>query len=248
MTYSNSVAPMHEEPGDTVDVSSETNAAQIPWLAAQPGGDPFDPYCDHVLIRHRTTGDVVAACRLLHHEQARRAGGFYAANQFDLRRLAALGPKVAEIDRVHVHPSYGSAQLLAAVWSAVCDYVCAHGNAYLMGCVTISIADYGSRAVTLCRQLMQSRLVCDTLRVFPYRPFLLHSDTSLADGGLPPAIEAWTSRGALICGAPAWEARACSASLLLLLPLADCNRTNAGLHTATAGRIVVRERECHAER
>ncbi|OSC52139.1 GNAT family N-acetyltransferase, partial [Streptomyces sp. 4F] len=52
----------------------------------QPGHDidPFDAYCDHLLVREETTGQVVGTYRLLPPERAAIAGRLYAESEFDL--------------------------------------------------------------------------------------------------------------------------------------------------------------------
>lgn len=57
----------------------------------QPGHDvdAFDAYCDHLLVREETTGQVVGTYRLLPPERAAVAGRLYAESEFD---LAALDP------------------------------------------------------------------------------------------------------------------------------------------------------------
>ena len=53
--------------------------------------DPFDAYCDHLLVREQNTGDVVGTYRLLPPEAARAAGRIYFDSEFDLSRLARSG-------------------------------------------------------------------------------------------------------------------------------------------------------------
>jgi len=52
--------------------------------------DFFDPWCEHLIVRDRASGDVVGTCRLLTAERAQRLGTFCAEREFDLTRLAAL--------------------------------------------------------------------------------------------------------------------------------------------------------------
>jgi putative hemolysin len=57
---------------------------------AEPGldEDAFDPYCDHLVVTDEDTGEVVGTYRILSGLTAKRLGGFYSDQEFDLSRLA----------------------------------------------------------------------------------------------------------------------------------------------------------------
>src|SRR5688500_11443689 len=60
----------------------------------QPGldVDPFDAYCDHLLVRETLTGQVVGTSRLLPPERAAVAGRLYSEGEFDLTNIDAIRP------------------------------------------------------------------------------------------------------------------------------------------------------------
>ncbi len=213
------------------EVFANELGAQIPGAEAGLDRDPFDRYCDHLLVRHCPTGDVVGTYRILRYEQAKRAGGFYSANEFDLRRLTRLGPRVMEVGRACVHPAHRGGLVVSQLWAALFDYVRATGHEYVIGCGSISVAEYGRQAVSICNRLKQTRLGPTELRVFPYRPFPL-SNTAMADAGsLPPLLKGYLRLGASVCGDPAWDQRFGTADVLLLLRVADiAPRYARGLH------------------
>ena len=57
----------------------------------QPGLDldPFDAYCDHLLVRDTLTGQVVGTYRLLPPERASVAGRLYSEGEFQYAHSAA---------------------------------------------------------------------------------------------------------------------------------------------------------------
>lgn len=61
--------------------------------------DPFDPYCDHLLVRDLDTLKVVGTYRVLPPHQAARVGRLYAEGEFDLSRLTHLRSKMVEVGR-----------------------------------------------------------------------------------------------------------------------------------------------------
>jgi hypothetical protein len=49
-----------------------------PRFTARDGSDYFDPWCEHLIVRDRASGDVVGTYRVLTAENARRLGAFCA--------------------------------------------------------------------------------------------------------------------------------------------------------------------------
>ena len=70
-------------------VFAEEMGARVPGREQGIDCDVFDAYCDHLIVTDTASGDVVGTYRLLNGAQARRAGGFYADQEFDLARLDA---------------------------------------------------------------------------------------------------------------------------------------------------------------
>src|SRR5512143_1791677 len=52
--------------------------------------DLYDPYCQHLIVRDEACGRIVGTYRILAPEAARRVGGYYFDNEFDLTRLQHL--------------------------------------------------------------------------------------------------------------------------------------------------------------
>ena len=74
-------------------VFAEEMGAQV----SGPSGldvDPFDAYCDHLLVRDLDTLKVVGTYRVLPPHQAARVGRLYAEGEFDLSRLTHLRGKM----------------------------------------------------------------------------------------------------------------------------------------------------------
>ncbi len=106
--------------------------------------DPFDAHCKHVLVRlprqaGESRGPVIGTYRLLAPEAVSGAGDLYCATEFDLRPLAALRPRMAELGRACVHPDYRSGGVVLALWGAVVRYTVAHGIDTLLGSVSVPV-------------------------------------------------------------------------------------------------------------
>ena len=66
--------------------------------------DIFDEYCEHIMVKDGSSGQILAACRLLTPAQAKRVGGLELEHDFDLTRIRAWRSKVLELGRVCIDP------------------------------------------------------------------------------------------------------------------------------------------------
>ena len=107
--------------------------------------DRFDRACDHLLVIDRARrkrppaifGQVVGTCRLMRRSVADRQGGFYSAEEFDLRRLLEQPGECLELGRSCVDPDYRSRAVIDRLWSGIADYVQGHGIGLLFGCASL---------------------------------------------------------------------------------------------------------------
>lgn len=98
--------------------------------------DRFDPFFDHLILRDETRpedGQVVGAYRVMRSDQARAAGQFYSADEYDLGPLIASGRRLLELGRSCLHPEYRGGMAMYHLWSALAGYVADHGIEVLFG-------------------------------------------------------------------------------------------------------------------
>jgi putative hemolysin len=168
--------------------------------------DYFDAFCHHLPVRDRTTGQVVACTRILTDTQARVAGGFYSAKEFDLSPIAATQGRVMEIGRTCVDPNYRSGATISTLWAGLAQFMENNRFAYLMGCASISMRDGGAQAQRIMTQLRAEFLTPDTLRINPKRalpPVVTEPNFSAVK--MPPLLKAYMRLGAQIGGEPCWD-------------------------------------------
>ena len=183
--------------------------------------DIYDPYCDHLLVRDGASNEVVGTYRILAPAQAKRIGGHYSQQEFDLTRLLHLSDRMVEVGRSCVHPDHRNGATIALLWNGLAKYMQTHGFDYLMGCASIGMADGGHVAASLYRRLREKHLSPIEWRVFPrYALPLEHLQDDL-DAAVPPLIKAYLRVGAHICGEPAWDPDFNTADLLVFLPMAE---------------------------
>lgn len=208
-------------------VFAEEMGARLSTILPGHDIDLYDPYCDHLLVRDLTTGEVVGTYRILSPESAARVGSYYSEQEFDLTRLDHLRPRMAELGRSCVHIDHRSGAVIARLWMGLADYMTRHGYDTIVGCASIAMSDGGHHAARVHRQVAARHLAPVEWRVAPRCRLPVET---LDDGQaaiLPPLIKGYTRLGALVCGEPAWDPDFNTADLLMLLPMAQLNRSYA---------------------
>jgi putative hemolysin len=181
--------------------------------------DLYDRWCDHLIVREPTAGRVVGTYRLLHPAAARRLGGFYSDEEFDLTRLGHLRGQILELGRTCVHRDYRNGVVISLLWSGVARYLSQHHCNYLIGCTSVSMADGGATAVAVHHELQQKCPTPIEYQVFPRLELPDPCVKPLESVTIPPLIKAYVRLGAYVCGAPAWDPEFNTADLLMLLPV-----------------------------
>jgi putative hemolysin len=198
--------------------------------AGAPAGhdvDLWDPHCEHLMVRALDTESpaaepqVVGTYRVLTPEAARQAGGFYTETEFDLTRLRALRPQLAEIGRSCVHPAHRQGGVILSLWAELARFMVANGLEYVIGCASVPMRDGGHAAASLWRQLAQDHLAPIEWRVTPRLALPVEELRSDLVVEPPPLVKGYLRCGARLLGAPAWDPDFGTADLPLLIRLAD---------------------------
>jgi putative hemolysin len=189
--------------------------------------DLYDPFCDHLLVRELENGEVVGTYRILSPDSAKRVGGYYSEQEFDLTRLHHLRPRMAELGRSCVHPDHRSGAVIARLWMGLADYMTRHGHETIVGCASIAMHDGGHQAANVYRQVTERYLAPIEWRTTPRYRLPVESLDNGQIAPVPPLIKGYTRLGAMVCGEPAWDPDFNTADLLMLLPMAQLNRNYA---------------------
>ena len=189
--------------------------------------DPFDEFCEHLLIRDSETNEVVGTYRILNPTMAKKAGGYYSNNEFDLSRLENLFDRTVEVGRACVHPDYRNGGTITMLWGGLAKYMQANRYEYMIGCGSVGMADGGHMAASLYHSLKEKYLAPAEYRVFPRCPLPLEALATDMEVTCPALIKGYLRIGAYICGEPAWDPDFNSADMLVMLPLSRINRRYA---------------------
>jgi putative hemolysin len=200
-------------------VFADEMGARLPARTPGIDRDIYDPYCEHLIVRDEVRGRIVGTYRILSPAAARRVGGYYSENEFDLTRLQHVRPRMVEIGRSCIDPDYRNSAAIALLWSGLARYMHGNGYDYLIGCASVSMHDGGHGAAGLYNRLVNKHESPPEYRVFPRTPLPLQNlrDDVLVD--TPPLIKGYLRAGAWICGAPAWDPDFNTADLPVLLSM-----------------------------
>ena len=181
--------------------------------------DRFDPWCRHLLVRDRDSGAVVGCTRLLDEQGARRAGGFYSEQEFELSAiLAQPGPKL-ELGRTCIRPDHRRGPALPLLWRGIAALVRTTGARQLFGCASLPMTDGGYRAHAIMAHLRDRHLAPESSRVTPRLPLPEINQIEDESPELPVLLRAYLRLGMQVCGEPCWDPDFGVADLFVLLDL-----------------------------
>jgi len=75
--------------------------------------DPFDEVCDHLLVEHLPTGEIVGTYRLQTGSTAAANIGYYSEQEFDFRPFEPIRSELIELGRACVHREHRNLVVLA---------------------------------------------------------------------------------------------------------------------------------------
>ena len=208
-------------------VFAEEMGARLSTRTPGVDRDIYDPFCEHLIVRDEEAGRVVGTYRILSPDAARRVGGYYSENEFDLTRLQHLRPRLVEIGRSCIDVEYRSGAVIALLWAGLARYMLQNRYDYLVGCASISMADGGHMAASLYNRLREEHLAPLEYRVFPRYPLPLGEFRQDLVCEPPPLIKGYLRAGAWICGEPAWDPDFNTADLPVLMPMSRLDRKYA---------------------
>ncbi len=187
--------------------------------------DRFDDYCEHLLVRDRASGEVVGTYRLLTPAQARRAGGTYGDQEFNLAPLAALRPTMVELGRSCVRDGWRQGGVILALWSALAEFALRNRLDTMIGCASIPMNEAGTAsgraAAGIWHNVRQRHLAAPEWRVKPRLALPVDGFDGLATVEPPALIKGYLRLGARVLGPPAWDPDFNTADLPMLMRIAD---------------------------
>jgi len=194
--------------------------------------DPFDAVCDHLIVEHISSGQIVGTYRLQTGLNAAAHCGYYCEQEFEFGMFEPFRMETIELGRACVHVQHRNLVVLGLLWKGIADYACQREARYLVGCSSLTSTDAqvgASVYASLCRR----HLAPPSWRTRP----LEACECSLEQFGaepvaVPKLLRAYLTLGAKICGPPALDRQFKTIDFLTLLDL-DAMPPSARQHFLT---------------
>jgi putative hemolysin len=167
--------------------------------------DSFDSVCDHLVVEHLPTGDIVGTYRLQTGASAAAHLGYYSEQEFEFEVFERARGEIIELGRACVQREHRNAVVLGLLWKGIADYATARGARYLMGCSSITSQDpaVGASAYAdLCRRHLAEP--CWRTRPLPAFECTLNQLTE-EPAPIPKLLRAYLAIGGKICAPPALD-------------------------------------------
>src|SRR6266700_4734610 len=179
--------------------------------------DPFDEFCDHLIVEELATSEIVGTYRLQTGQLAAANLGYYSEREFDFAPYEPFRCEMIELGRACVHVDHCNLNLLQFLWRVISRYALERNARMLIGCSSISSQDPADGIAAY--EKLQPHLVPRELRTYPHSQFRVAAVggdarrfTVLANEELPASatagassrlLRAYLAIGARICGPPA---------------------------------------------
>lgn len=165
--------------------------------------DPFDGFCDHLIVEYTTEQTIVGTYRLQTGEMAERGIGYYSAQEFDLTVYEKYRHKILELGRACIHADHRKQKVLKLLWRGIARYASEHKSRYLIGCSSLTSQD-SNEGWALYHKLSADYMVSKKLQTQPLPDYQLEpeSDESV-EVKCPKLFATYLSLGARIAGPPA---------------------------------------------
>jgi len=129
--------------------------------------DPFDEFCDHLIVEELATSEIVGTYRLQTGQLAAANLGYYSEREFDFAPYEPFRCEMIELGRACVHADHRNFNFLHLLWRGIARYAVERNARMLIGCSSISSQDPSEGAAAY--QELKGHLVEPPLRTEPRR-------------------------------------------------------------------------------
>lgn len=198
--------------------------------------DEFDMQCDHLIIIHRKTKDVVATCRL---NSSAFNGAFYAQREFFMDKILGRQGHKLELGRTCLQRNFRNGFIISLLWRGIAEYMTMTRSNVLFGCA--SVKTQSPRQAALLHRLFEEegRVNADLftppnrahsmpeieLWINHFKRPLTAEERAEANELISPLFRTYLQAGASIGGEPAWDSEYRCIDFLTILPREELNRS-----------------------
>lgn len=207
------------------DVFATEMGARLPNTVPGHDVDLFDDFCEHLLVRDKSSQHVIGTYRVLTPAQAKRVGSTYSDTEFDLTRLRGVRERMVELGRSCVHRDHRHGGVIMALWGALASFMVRNQLDTMIGCASIPMLHNGvlsgDVAASIWKQLKETHLASVEYHVRPRLPLPVEELNGDLQVEPPALIKGYLRLGTKVLGAPAWDPDFNSADLPMLMRLQD---------------------------
>ena len=181
--------------------------------------DQFDAVCDHLVVEHVASRQVVGTYRLQTGDNARAHHGYYCEQEFEFSQFEWSRGQIIELGRACVQQEHRNLVVLGLLWKGIADYAISRGGRYLLGCSSLTSQD-PSVGASAYNEMYRRYLAPPEWRTRPRPEYDCPLNQLAADAPkLPKLLRAYLGIGAKICGPPALDRNFKTIDFLTLLDL-----------------------------
>ena len=167
--------------------------------------DRFDRQCQHLLVRHEASGEVVGTYRLQLGLVAEQLHGYYSATEFDLSSLPSeVLRQSVELGRACIARRHRGHKVLHLLWHGLIEYLRWNEKRYFFGCSSLTSQD-PNEGISALRTLEREGHLHPSLSVLPQAGFECREreGARLPRVEIPTLFATYLRYGAKVLGPPA---------------------------------------------
>jgi putative hemolysin len=189
--------------------------------------DDFDPWCHHLMVIERESGEVVGTYRVQTRAMAEAGIGWYTAGEFDLSTLPdEILWAAVETGRASVARDHRNGRVLNLLWRGLAAYLTHNHKRFLFGCCSLTSQDPNMARQTW-DSLASGSFVHPKLKTAPLPGFECYTEDFEPDPNvtvkLPALFTSYLKLNAKIVGEPAIDRQFKTIDFLTLLDIGDLN-------------------------
>ncbi len=187
-------------------------------VASGLDADPFDAVCDHLLVEHATSGQVVGTYRMQTGTTAASALGYYCAQEFEFEVYRPLRGQVVELGRACIAKEHRNSTVLSMLWRGIAVYAKEHRARYLLGCSSLTSQNPADAAAAFAA--LQANMAPAQYQTVPCAGYHMEMEVAATNNfKTPKLLSAYLALGAWICGPPALDRTFKTIDFLTMLDL-----------------------------
>ncbi len=178
--------------------------------------DEYDAVCDHLIIVHQPTGDIVGTYRMNFSETSSK---FYTHSEFEISTwLEDQSEPFIELGRACIHAEHRRGAVISLLWRGIVEYMKALDADKLIGCSSVKVTDSRSAALIYAYFQMKGHLNDEVF--FPREKYqmkdylfwlmvfsrgLSEAQIAEAEEKIPSLLNSYIKAGAKVCSYPALD-------------------------------------------